>query len=96
MVERDLTNPLGALNDLHRAVSDVPWTDHHGRGDPPRKTPDFVQVKFHDGETCFGIRWDWDQNWCWKPGALTPGSIVAYRTLARTALSQPNEEGEGK
>jgi len=80
MVERG-DHSGDVLKSLQRAVSRLPWVKHHGRGDPPRDTPDFVQVQFHDGDTAFGIRWDWDQNWSWT-GDPEPGCIVAYRTLA--------------
>ena len=61
------------------------WFEHDGSGDPPRYFPFFVQVRFADGEEMVGSRWDWDQNWTWKPGSAVGGHIVAYRPMAAEA-----------
>lgn len=64
------------------AMSRVPWIDHDGHGDPPRDFPDYVQVRFRDGDEVCGVRWDWDQNWSWGGSAAEhSGDIVAYRAL---------------
>lgn len=65
---------------IEDALRDVPWVEHPGNGDPTPDFPDYVQVRFRDGTTRCGVRWDWDQNWSWssKP---RDGDIVAYRAL---------------
>lgn len=62
------------------AMRDVPWIEHPGTGDPPTPFPDYVQVRFRDGDTLCGVRWDWDQNWSWS-NEMHNGDIVAYRAL---------------
>jgi hypothetical protein len=77
---------VGAIED---ALRDVAWVDHDGRGDPPKTYPEYVQVRFRDGDTMCGIRWDWDQNWCWsRSGELHDGDIVAYRCLPNASESK--------
>lgn len=99
----DLTELLGQayfwLQNLNRAATcaeraiedalrDVPWIDHHGLGDPPLAYPDYVQVRFRDGETRFGARWDWDQNWQWLGSDKEhDGDIVAYRAMPASSPS---------
>jgi hypothetical protein len=72
------------------AIRDVPWIEHRGRHDPPRDFPEYVQVKFRDGETMFGVRYDWDENWWWKEGQeIHDGDIVAYRALPTSSPASP-------
>ncbi len=63
-------------------MRDVPWIEHDGSGDPPMWFPEYVQVRFRDGEEMLGVRWDWDQNWCWTDAdEPRDGHIMAYRAM---------------
>lgn len=81
---------------MEDALRDIPWVDHVGLVDPPEPTPDYVQVKFRDGETMFGIRWNWDENWWWEPdGKQHDGNIVAYRFLPSSSPSSIDVHSTG-
>lgn len=76
-----------AIADLVRAyLRDREWVEHHGKGDPPRETHWLVEVRFRDGDTAIGARWNWDENWGWEASAEQhDGDIVAYRAFPDAA-----------
>lgn len=77
-------------------AADNDWRSHDGMGDPAihGRTP--VEVRFRDGDTAFGMVYDWDQNWQWahtEAGRAAPGAIVAWRPCVEEKSEEVRARG---
>lgn len=69
------------------------WRSHDGTSDPDVPGDTLVEVCFRDGDTAFGLVYDWDQNWQWAKtsgGTKSAGAIIAWRPhgLTRSEASE--------